>query len=806
MILRGVELVNYRRFKREVIEFPDGLIGIVGENGAGKTTLIEAVAWALFGNQTALVRTEKEAVRGAYAAPSDPCKVALAFSIEGDSYEAIREMRGTNQVVHANLMVNGKQLATGDREVNKKVASVIGMDYGAFSTSVYARQKELNAMSQMRPAERKQLIMRMLRIDAVDDAVAEVRKDIRDCESEIKGIGRVLVRDDGTDVMDEIKGKLKDAESAMAKEIRDAEVLKGNLERAETGFGKLDEKFKSELKKKDDWTRLKGDLKVRQTRLESLTESLERSKKDIDELASREKNLKVLEKGEKDYLDTRKKIDDMEGKRKAHIEWEGAVEKVKSLKERREEVLGKKKELEPRLKELETLTQEREEFLVNQDANLTEIETLKEQQAGHRTLTKETEKRLKEVREHLKTVEKLGPESPCPTCLRPLQEHESVLLEKLQDQEMELELKLEEVKQDLDKVTGELGDCEAKKKALEKRRQYLDDQERKAAGLRARLEESSKDQKRVEKDLANAEKKLASIKDPGFDEKVLKDQGGRLRELEKDHERFLALKRDLERLPKLKEELAAGEKRSAATNGEIKEMERKMAELGFDPDNFKPLSEKFEKGRVELERLKRNVALSAQRKVSAEKELKNAKDRLDDFEKQAGKVRELEERVRTLKILTTVMNDFKQHLISRIQPTISAITSELFHQLTDGRYSTIDIDENYDMLVTDQGETHSLSRFSGGEEDLANLCFRLAISRSLAEQTGGSGPQFVILDEIFGSQDHNRKRNLMATLAQLQNRFRQIFVITHIEDVKDYFTTVIEVTDQGNGTSKITMS
>ncbi|MEM2979409.1 MAG: ATP-binding protein [Methanomassiliicoccales archaeon] len=63
--------MNYRKFKHCAIEFPDGVIGIIGPNGVGKSSLIEAIAWAIYGNEAPIVRTTKEGVLRANAGPNE---------------------------------------------------------------------------------------------------------------------------------------------------------------------------------------------------------------------------------------------------------------------------------------------------------------------------------------------------------------------------------------------------------------------------------------------------------------------------------------------------------------------------------------------------------------------------------------------------------------------------------------------------------------------------------------------------------------------------------------------------------------
>ena len=66
------------------------------------------------------------------------------------------------------------------------------------------------------------------------------------------------------------------------------------------------------------------------------------------------------------------------------------------------------------------------------------------------------------------------------------------------------------------------------------------------------------------------------------------------------------------------------------------------------------------------------------------------------------------------------------------------------------------------------------------------LCARLALSQFIGGQSAAP-PQFVVLDEVFGSLDRQRRENLMETLQKLISEsgvFRQLFVISHVDDVQ----------------------
>ena len=92
---------------------------------------------------------------------------------------------------------------------------------------------------------------------------------------------------------------------------------------------------------------------------------------------------------------------------------------------------------------------------------------------------------------------------------------------------------------------------------------------------------------------------------------------------------------------------------------------------------------------------------------------------------------------------------------------------------------------------------------SGGEEDMANLVLRLAISQMIAERAGQAF-SLLVLDEIFGSLDETRRHHVVELLRGLQDRFEQVILITHIEGVRDGLDQVLEVRyDENTGAALV---
>jgi exonuclease SbcC len=139
------------------------------------------------------------------------------------------------------------------------------------------------------------------------------------------------------------------------------------------------------------------------------------------------------------------------------------------------------------------------------------------------------------------------------------------------------------------------------------------------------------------------------------------------------------------------------------------------------------------------------------------------------------------------------LSAYREDASRRARPLLEEDASRLLATTTQSRYSVARLSDKYLLEVADGRELHPLHRFSGGEQDLAALCLRLALSRTLAGQRGVE-TGFIILDEVFGSQDHERRKLLLGQLRELADReFRQVFVISHTDDVIEHCPLRIDV-------------
>jgi len=183
--------------------------------------------------------------------------------------------------------------------------------------------------------------------------------------------------------------------------------------------------------------------------------------------------------------------------------------------------------------------------------------------------------------------------------------------------------------------------------------------------------------------------------------------------------------------------------------------------------------------------------------LNANTELALAQAALDRALAAGDELARTEERVAQLEVdkrlhdeLHRAYSDLRTDLNFALRPELSELASAFLAELTDGRYTEVELDDRYRIVVLEDGAPKPV--LSGGEEDLANLVLRLAISQMIAERAGQAF-SLLVLDEIFGSLDERRRQRVVELLRGLRDRFEQVVLITHVEDVRDGLDQVFEV-------------
>lgn len=168
-----------------------------------------------------------------------------------------------------------------------------------------------------------------------------------------------------------------------------------------------------------------------------------------------------------------------------------------------------------------------------------------------------------------------------------------------------------------------------------------------------------------------------------------------------------------------------------------------------------------------------------------------ALQRLTDRREKAAAVTRLTADIERLTELDRAFGELRAVLNQEMRPELQSRAAEFLQAVTDGRYSDLEITEEYQVSIVEEREVKPV--ISGGEEDVLNLALRLAISQMIAERAG-QPLSLLVLDEIFGSLDDDRRHAVVDLLRALADRFPQVIVITHVEALRDLFDRVLRVT------------
>ncbi|MGD8457490.1 MAG: SMC family ATPase [Anaerolineales bacterium] len=817
---------------------------ISGPNGAGKSSLLDGITWVLFGQ----ARKRDDAVVNT---KSDTASVSFTFSYEGNVYRIQRvKPVGKTTVLEFHIQTgenSWKPLTERTmRATEERIRDTLRLDYETFVNASFFLQGKADQFTQQPPGDRKRILSSILGLEiwevyrkqtveerkVVESKIAELDGRLQEIGAELEEEGHRKKR------LKELEGVLKTVGEGLEAQKKVVEEMRRRMASV-TEQEKLVETLSKQVEKgRENLAEIKERLDNRSAEKESYSEVLHREKDIEAAYKTWEETKTELEK----WNQTADTFHEQEQRRHAPLtqieterarletELDNLLEKQNTLKKgeaENKELEIQKKALEEEIEKINQRLAEREKLTAEREETIQRHSEAK----GENPLLKAEMDDLKARIEKLESTS----DSVCPTCGQDLtpKEREN-LIEELTKQgtqmgdkyranqefiqqvgetvkELEVQIKVfETVDREFKEKTSQLVQMETRLETFTKQKENW---EKEGAGQIKEIEVQLKDEKFAQdarKTLTEIDKELTKI---GYDvtshdtlrekEKALRQVEVDLRQLESARAALTPLEREINdlntQIKKEEKDLKAQETQyedavaalavAQADAPDVGEAERKMLEL----------QEEENKVRMEVGGARQEVNVLDTQKTR-KKELEAERE---DLARQVAQYAALER--------AFGKDGVPAMLIEQALPQIEIKANEILDRLTNGNMSIRfitqqaykdktreDLRETLDIQINDSVGQRDYEMFSGGEAFRINFAIRLALSEVLA-QRAGARLQTLVVDEGFGSQDEMGRQRLVEAINMVKQDFELILVITHIDSLKDFFPTRLEVTKTAEG-------
>ncbi|NJL91247.1 MAG: exonuclease subunit SbcC [Coleofasciculaceae cyanobacterium SM2_1_6] len=280
MIPLHLRLKNFFSYQDAAIDFR-GLhtACICGANGAGKSSLLEAITWAVWGKSRAGL--EDEVIHSG----AIDVRVDFTFKSNQQTYRIIRgRSRGQGGSLEFQLETNQGFIALtgkGLKATQEVIIDYLKLDYDTFINSAYLRQGQADSFMLRKPAERKQILASLLKLDQYED-LAELAKieakqfqgQAKHLEQDLESLALTLEqRENFTLELTRIEKII--AEIQTAKQQTEAEIFT----------------LKEQQQQRQNWLQ---NLDVRRQQYQSLQQECDRQQQEINQVTDKQKHLQAL--------------------------------------------------------------------------------------------------------------------------------------------------------------------------------------------------------------------------------------------------------------------------------------------------------------------------------------------------------------------------------------------------------------------------------------------------------------------------------------------------------------------------------
>jgi len=739
------------------------LVLIAGKNGVGKSTILEAIVYALYGeSRSGRKNLDKLVKKGSEL---EGMSVELVFELAGSTYRITRRRDGRS--VTAVMYGNDIPLYEGPNAVTEAVVKLLGLDSQGFRLSTIAQQKELDGLASLKPAEKIAAIKRLLKLDALtrakESAGVMYRQNKELWRSSLPG-----------DDLKEYNNQLEELNS-------DIKINKKNRIKTQESIFLL-EKLEEELKDhSENYTSLikeKNELVNSELNLVKEIQDCENQIQNIDIPKLPPKTLTSDQ-----AYEALKKSQDLYSKAdKEYLNYEKRTILLKDIKELKTNIKPENdvNALNAELKNKNKSLIETEDLLLTSKQNLEKINLNLANVTAQTTL----------IESRIASLNDLG--GSCATCGQDVTEkHKNNELKTLTSELGALQEKAQ--------ISGkEVKECEEEILSLATLKENIINEMRNVENNIQNSLDNTKHNEKIEIKIKSYETEVKRLPSS-------KPDVNKFKKLVETSEKEFVAAQNFEKIENsieiAKLRIANLETRRNASVKTLEETREKLGQLEISSELQNKHAE-YSKVCEDLEYERKVLEHHILQEAKLEERIKGVVKLIELTSKAVDKAQSFETKAVVASLAGKVLQETSSKLSTQIRPKLEGTMSSLLMQMSNNRFTSVKINEKYEVQILDNNEYVNLSEVSGGELDLIALALRLSLAQV---SSGGTGLSFLILDECFGSQDPDRRNSILESLRGLKETYRQILIISHVENMEDYVDKVITVeTDSDRKYSYIT--
>ncbi len=599
---------------------------ISGHNGAGKSSLLDAITWALFGE----ARGHHDAVINLQ---SKVAEVHFTFELEGNVYRVLRSLERNKAMMLEFQLQDGHPLAPSwrpltertVRETQARLESLLRMDYETFINTSFFLQGKADQFAQQPPSRRKEVLANVLGLEVWEsyrERAAERRRLLEEELARLEGALKEIEQELGEEVARrealrraeeqlQQRIRLRQERERLVDQIRDSvklfEMQKPQLEAARNTLHQLKERYAARVKRiQEEQEKLQRLRRILQQEQEIQTRYHRRQALRIELESLEELRLRFSEIDEQ-RRNVEQKV--QEERVRLEEEYHYLQSQAMSLQEAQAQIPFLQEELQNLQQEIAALEARLEIFRENQKRR----ETLLQERAERESENKELKRQMDVLKERLDRLKEAG--ASCPLCSQPLTaEHLERTIQEITQQGTEMGQRYRENARRIREITEML-------------RALVDPQEENL--IRQRLQEFVARRAALET---------------------------RLQELHQQQARWQ--RQGLLRLQEV-EHLLHQETFALEARQQLRELERLLQSLGYDPVHHRACLEEFqslqaveeeyrhlEQARLEITNLERWIAEWNEEQKALQEEIARQEEQITLLENQLQPLQELIEKLR----------------------------------------------------------------------------------------------------------------------------------------------------------------